>query len=59
MERFVAFVAESGALAWLEATDWWVAYGPDTASGTPAGEPRVKDAEKLLLQSFPNIEEED
>jgi len=35
---FTEPVVEKGALAWLEATGWQVAHGPDLASDMPAAE---------------------
>lgn len=39
-EGFTESVVEQAALAWLEATGWPVAHGPDIAPNTPAAERR-------------------
>ena len=49
MRASTEFVVEEAALAWLEATDWQVAHGPEIAPDTPAAE-RADYGEVVLAQ---------
>lgn len=53
MTAFTESTVEEAALAWLEATGWLIAHGPDIAPDMPAAE-RAHYGEVVLAQQLRN-----
>ena len=49
---FTESTVEEAALAWLEATGWQVAHGPEIAPEMPAAEPPIAETEPALRASW-------